>query len=568
MPFSGEPLEIGFNPEFLRDGLESVDTRRDRAAADQSAPPRPHPLRGRQLLVPDHADPLWPADRSEAHAPRLPLLRVARAGAGAGARARRRSRTAPARRTCSRRCTSERRVSRRGAATTRSSSASAREAARIELAGDARGPRSWRSRSPSGPATRRRRSAERRTAARGRAAARPRSRRSSSRPTGSLSSRAGRPRGGRTSTGRLAGSFPPGRACRRSTAPLSRNGMPRCGESRSARRHGTRSRPGRSALPSSARRSSRLGARRSRRSRPPFAERADELGLAGGELLYEGRAADARRRSRRGWTTISTAARPGSARTWTTSGSRAGGRDLRRFGSQGEQRLAVLSLLLAEAQLLADRGPAPPLLLLDDVLSELDERRRTALAERLAASGQTLITATGASALPVEPAQLVEVVAGEREMKPERIGDEVQRELERFGPAEGMTEIVRAWPTRDGDQIARNAWPARLCPRRHAPRRDGVVGLGVRARPARAEAARAARGSARRGQLRQALRFAPGKLPELVLGGRFAQPPEAWSRADRRRSASWPTRWPPGSRMSLCAKSLRKRPPASLARPS
>ena len=80
--------------------------------------------------------------------------------------------------------------------------------------------------------------------------------------------------------------------------------------------------------------------------------------------------------------------------------------------SQDTLRLAVLSLLLAEAELLAERGPAPPLLLLDDVLSELDERRRTALAERLAGAGQAFLTATGASALPVEPAQLVEVVPG------------------------------------------------------------------------------------------------------------------------------------------------------------
>src|SRR5262249_9069715 len=46
-----------------------------------------------------------------------------------------------------------------------------------------------------------------------------------------------------------------------------------------------------------------------------------------------------------------------------------GTRDLRSFGSQGEQRLAVLALLLAEAELLADRRGSPPLLLLDDVLS-------------------------------------------------------------------------------------------------------------------------------------------------------------------------------------------------------
>ena len=85
-----------------------------------------------------------------------------------------------------------------------------------------------------------------------------------------------------------------------------------------------------------------------------------------------------------------------------------GGRDLRRYGSQGEQRLAVLSLLLAEAELL----PAPPLLLLDDVLSELDPGRRRVLAERVAGMGQTVITATHGSALPIEPAQTVEVEPG------------------------------------------------------------------------------------------------------------------------------------------------------------
>jgi DNA replication and repair protein RecF len=84
------------------------------------------------------------------------------------------------------------------------------------------------------------------------------------------------------------------------------------------------------------------------------------------------------------------------------------GRDLRQFGSQGEQRLAVLSLLLAEAELL---DPAP-LLLFDDVLSELDLGRRKVLAERIAGMGQTVITATHASALPVEPAQVVEVERG------------------------------------------------------------------------------------------------------------------------------------------------------------
>ena len=88
-------------------------------------------------------------------------------------------------------------------------------------------------------------------------------------------------------------------------------------------------------------------------------------------------------------------------------------RDLRSFGSQGEQRLTVLSLLLAEADVLAERRGYAPLLLLDDVLSELDPERRRTLADRVAARGQTLITSTTASALPVEPAQLLAVTPGE-----------------------------------------------------------------------------------------------------------------------------------------------------------
>ena len=47
-------------------------------------------------------------------------------------------------------------------------------------------------------------------------------------------------------------------------------------------------------------------------------------------------------------------------------------------------------------------------------------------------------------------------------MLPRRIGDEVRRELKRFGPAAGMAELVAAWPGLVGEQIARNAWPARF----------------------------------------------------------------------------------------------------------
>jgi len=143
---------------------------------------------------------------------------------------------------------------------------------------------------------------------------------------------------------------------------------------------------------------------------PLFAERAGELGLEGASLAYEGTAptvealeAHIGRDLERGFTTLGP--------HLDDIAIRAGERDLRLFGSQGEQRLAVLALLLAEAAVLADRG-RPALLLLDDVLSELDGTRRSALAARIAAGGQTVVTATSAGALPAEPAQLVEVQPG------------------------------------------------------------------------------------------------------------------------------------------------------------
>jgi DNA replication and repair protein RecF len=139
----------------------------------------------------------------------------------------------------------------------------------------------------------------------------------------------------------------------------------------------------------------------------PFAERAGELGLDDAALRYEGEAqtpAELAARLQRDIERGTTGTGPHLHDVLITSATR----DLRQFGSQGEQRLSVLSLLLAEAELL----PEPPLLLLDDVLSELDLGRRRVLAERVAGMGQTVVTATHAGALPVEPAQLVEVELG------------------------------------------------------------------------------------------------------------------------------------------------------------
>ena len=67
--------------------------------------------------------------------------------------------------------------------------------------------------------------------------------------------------------------------------------------------------------------------------------------------------------------------------------------DIRKYGSQGQQRTASLSLKLAEISLFKDELGETPVLLLDDVLSELDESRRNKLME-VSSSLQTIITCT------------------------------------------------------------------------------------------------------------------------------------------------------------------------------
>lgn len=77
------------------------------------------------------------------------------------------------------------------------------------------------------------------------------------------------------------------------------------------------------------------------------------------------------------------------------------GHELRVYGSQGQQRLGLLSLLLAERSVIGlERGIAP-LMLLDDVVSELDGAHRRALLDTLRASeGQALITTTDPDQIP------------------------------------------------------------------------------------------------------------------------------------------------------------------------
>src|SRR5262249_22132882 len=130
---------------------------------------------------------------------------------------------------------------------------------------------------------------------------------------------------------------------------------------------------------------------------PPFSRAAAALGLADAQLAYEGDPPSAAALESRLDRDLARAA-TGLGPPLDDASISAGGRDLRTFGSQGEQRTTVLALLLAEAELVTERRGEPPLLLLDDVLSELDPARRRVLLEQVQGHGQTLITATTADA--------------------------------------------------------------------------------------------------------------------------------------------------------------------------
>jgi len=102
----------------------------------------------------------------------------------------------------------------------------------------------------------------------------------------------------------------------------------------------------------------------------------------------------------------------------------------------------------------------------------------------------------------------------------DHVGDEVARELARFGPTSGLAPIVDVWLGVVGPQIARNAWPARLA-------RDGTLHVNVRDSiwafelTARADEIRGRLGAVAPPRIS----FAPGALAEVV-----AAPPERVSR--------------------------------------
>lgn len=94
------------------------------------------------------------------------------------------------------------------------------------------------------------------------------------------------------------------------------------------------------------------------------------------------------------------------------------GRDASAFASQGQQRSLVLAWKIAEVELITEITGTKPLLLLDDVMSELDARRRHALVDLLLQDIQTFITTTDASFFEpsiLERARIIELPWGKGE---------------------------------------------------------------------------------------------------------------------------------------------------------
>ena len=87
--------------------------------------------------------------------------------------------------------------------------------------------------------------------------------------------------------------------------------------------------------------------------------------------------------------------------------------DVRSYASQGDQRTSALALKLAEHDLLSERLEDEPILLLDDVFSELDPHRRAWLTDAVRDIGQTIVTSAEPLALEsLKPERIIEINEG------------------------------------------------------------------------------------------------------------------------------------------------------------
>ena len=286
----------------------------------------------------------------------------------------------------------------------------------------------------------------------------------------------------------------------------------------------------------------------------PFAESAGALGLADARLAYEGDPPTEGELEARLERDLERGLDRRRTRICTTSRSRPPAATCARSARRGSSGPPCSPCILAESALLAERRDEPPLLLLDDVLSELDPQRRRVLVEQVAgprpdadhrddrrrAAGRAGAAARG----------LAGAVDG-------RVGDGAARrrdlrgELSRFGPQAGMPEVLAAWPDGGRADGRRQRLAGADRARRDAAREHVVVRVGVRARPA----ARRRSSSGCRQKLGEsapkALRFAVGHLPE-PSPEEPARGANGGSRADRGSPATGGRRSPPGSRTRSC----------------
>ena len=223
---------------------------------------------------------------------------------------------------------------------------------------------------------------------------------------------------------------------------------------------------------------------------PAFAAALAELGLEGGELIYAPRAEGDAAAIRAGLAERREADLKLGRSSWGPHLDElklnAGGRALRKYGSQGQQRAALLALLFAEREALLQARRVTPLLLLDDVMSELDPGRRELLVTRLAAGGQTLITAADEESLPAPARQamvrmpspgVVDDGSGRgrcprprrrggvtRRRSPGPAGEAFRVARERVAPKTGLAAVQAAWAEAAG--------------RAHGGGRDAGLGAG------------------------------------------------------------------------------------------
>ena len=282
-------------------------------------------------------------------------------------------------------------------------------------------------------------------------------------------------------------------------------------------RAATRSSRGPSRSPRSAPSSSRRAQRDARAARRRASRaRAAELGLAEARARLRGRAADAAALE------DAADARPRARHDRARPAPR---RDPDRCGRARPPELSArrassgwrCSRCCSPRRSCSPSGAAsPPLLLLDDVLSELDADRRRLLSARLGRVGQTLVTATGAEALPLAPAQLLAVVAGRgpgwRDGAARR-----RRRARALAASACRTPVALAEVTAPGRTRSARRSRERLAAAR---RRDGTLHVATTSpRPGRSSSAACRAEIARElGALLgdatpPALRFAPGPVP-------------------------------------------------------